>query len=81
MRVYVVASGEGLGSVRFASSTSFSTPFPITKAICSRHIHKPFNFSRRHKYSGNSPISNLEMSHSTIKAASNAVCLCVRDPP
>ena len=33
-RTYVVASGVGLGSTRFASRTSFSKPFPITSAIC-----------------------------------------------
>lgn len=31
---YMGVSGAGLGSVRFASRTSLSRPFPITRAIC-----------------------------------------------
>ncbi len=38
MGTYSGVSGEGLGSVRLASRTSFSKPLPITSAICSMGV-------------------------------------------
>ena len=64
---HVVDSEEGLGSVRFASNTSLSSPLPMTSAIYVRHnIPWPFSPSRQHPLTSSSGDLRLSSSSDRI---------------